>query len=283
MSSLDKARAQMTIIVNKHPIEAFEFPGGECQIRLLFQEISATTHITAHLYHSNDIMRLLLTVDAIRRINPQTNIELNIPYFPYARQDRVCNPGEALSVAVMAKLINDLNCQKVIVTDPHSDVTPALLNNVSIISMAEIIVASEMKIFIQEKNLTLISPDAGAEKKVRIVSQLLAKNAIQTNVISASKSRDTLTGHITATHIHDDVVGKNIIILDDICDGGRTFIELARVLKENGANQIFLYVTHGIFSHGLDILKQHFEHVFCYHTLLAEQKIDTTFLTVLKY
>jgi ribose-phosphate pyrophosphokinase len=74
----------------------------------------------------------------------------------------------------------------------------------------------------------------------------------------------------------------NLIILDDICDGGQTFVELAKHLKAQGAKAIYLYITHGIFSKGLSVLKQHFEHVYCYHTMLKAAEIDRDFLTILE-
>lgn len=271
----------MTTRVNGKDITAFVFSGGECQVKIPPASISATTQIVANLYNANDIMCLLLTVDAIRRIDGKTSIELHIPYFPYARQDRVCDEGEALSVKVMADLINSLNCQKVTIVDPHSDVTPALLKNVFVISMADIIVKSSLPELIEEKQLILLSPDAGAEKKVRTVAKALTTIGVATDIICASKARDTKTGAITATHIHGDVRGKNILMLDDICDGGRTFIELAKTLKTANAGDIYLYTTHGIYSQGLEPIKPYFKHLYCFHTMLEKQAIDTSFLTLL--
>lgn len=271
----------MSIYVNNNKVETFIFSGGECQVKIPYFDALATTNIIAHLYSSDDIMCLLLAVDAVRRVNPQAILELTIPYFPYARQDRVCNEGEALSVRVMANLINSLNCEKVTVVDPHSDVTPALLNRVVTVSMADIITKSEIVDLIKDKGLNLLSPDAGAEKKVRNVANALSTLGITTEVLSATKSRDTKTGNITATQIHGDVHGKSFIILDDICDGGRTFIELAKVLKNQDAADIYLYTTHGIFSQGLEVLVPHFKHVYCQHTMLAQNKINRSFLIIL--
>jgi len=80
-----------------------------------------------------------------------------------------------------------------------------------------------------------------------------------------------------STRFNGNAKGKNLVIVDDICDGGRTFIELARVLKEKGANKVALYVTHGIFSQGLDVLKEHIDHVYCVHAFNAER---SDFLTI---
>lgn len=271
----------MTILVNNHAVERFNFSGGECHVKLASFDIGDKTEILANLNSSDEIMSLLLTVDAIRRINSKTAINLSIPYFPYARQDRVCNEGEALSVAVMANLINSLHCETVTIHDPHSDVTPALLNNCKILSLADIIAKSSLLNVIYEKSLSLLSPDAGAEKKVRAVAKKISLPNKSLDVLCASKTRDTRTGDITSTEIHGDVMGKNIIILDDICDGGRTFIELSKVLKSMNSGDIYLYVTHGIFSKGLGVLEDNFEHIYCYHTLLQPNQINSSFLTIL--
>ena len=93
--------------------------------------------------------------------------------------------------------------------------------------------------------------DAGAEKRVWNI----AKEINAHDVILASKIRNVETGKIIHTSINGDVKGKTCIIIDDIIDGGATFIYLAQLLKKNGANKVYLIVSHGIFSKGLDVLK----------------------------
>ncbi len=264
----------MPIFVNNKMLDVFQFSGGECHVKINVGDISDKTNITAHLNSSDDIMRLLLTVDAVRRVNPQSAIHLTIPYFPYARQDRVCNEGESLSVKVMADIINNLHCAEVTIYDPHSDVTPALLSNCRIVSQADI-VASNLGKVIKDKKLALVSPDAGAEKKTRMAAKLTS-----TEVFCSSKTRDTKTGNITATKVHGDVRGRDLLIIDDICDGGRTFLELAKALKDGGAGDVYLYVTHGIFSQGTSELARHFKHIYCYHTMLPENAVDSSVLTI---
>ncbi|MCX7124496.1 MAG: ribose-phosphate diphosphokinase [Gammaproteobacteria bacterium] len=271
----------MTITVNQKIIHSFNFPGGECHVQISSIEITEQTDILTYINNANDIMTLLLTVDAIRRINRKTDIYLTIPYFPYSRQDRVCNPGEALSVKVMADIINSLNCTLITIYDPHSDVTPALINNCKIITLAEIVSKSFLADEICNKNMTLVSPDAGSEKKIQVVAKKISESGKTVNVLYASKIRDTLTGKIISTEVRDELHGKDFIILDDICDGGGTFIELSKALKNLGAENIYLYVTHGIFSKGLDVLRENFKHIYCCHTFLKAEQIDRQFLTVI--
>lgn len=265
----------MTIKVNKQAIRSFNFSGGECHVSVAGIEIGPVTEIEAYLYNADDIMRLIMTVDAVRQVNPETTIDLVIPYFPYARQDRVCNSGEAFSAAVMADLINSLNCRAVAVFDPHSEVVVKRLNNCCVVSQAEL-VQGAVEDFIRKENLTLVSPDKGASKKTDAVGKALGG----VHVIHCAKIRNPQTGEITHSEVHGDVAGKNLILLDDICDGGRTFTELGKLLKQKGAGKLYLYVTHGIFSHGLDILKENFTHIFCVHTFLRAEQIDMNFLTV---
>jgi len=272
----------MTIFINNKALETLTFSGGESHVRITPADISDKTTIMALLHNAKDIMNLLLAVDAIRRINSHTQIDLTIPYFPYGRQDRVCNPGEALSIKVMAELVNSLNCHSVTIYDPHSDVTPALINHCKVISLGDIVANSQLATVIHERKLTLLSPDAGAEKKLHAAAKKLLKAECRVEVVCASKTRDISTGEITASNIHGATEGKDFIILDDICDGGRTFIELAKILKENKSGDVYLYVTHGIFSNGLGLLQEYFKHVYCYHTLLNEDQIDHSFLTILQ-
>ena len=88
-------------------------------------------------------------------------------------------------------------------------------------------------------------------------------------VTFCEKERDVSTGWITGFKLESPeiVVGKDILITDDICDGGMTFLKCAEALKEAGANSVSLYVTHGIFSKGLDIFKGLVDNIYCEQTV----------------
>lgn len=234
----------------------FTFSGGEEHVRFNAANFSGSKKIEIfeRLTNSSNVVRLMIAVDALKRLtNENTPIELVIPYFPYARQDRVCVEGEALGAAVMATFINNLNFSKVTIWDAHSDVSPALINKVVNIEQISLLARCEaLSQRLLQGELTLISPDAGASKKTIKISEKF--NGVP-EVIQAQKVRNLKTGEIIKTDIIGDVKGKCVLIVDDICDGGRTFIELAKVLKNNGAVEVSLFITHGIFSKGLDIFE----------------------------
>jgi len=235
--------------------QSFVFSGGEPHIKINpnFDRSQAIT-ITQRLNSFNDLGLLCLAVDALQRMDAQLDT-LIIPYFPAARQDRVMVTGEPLSVKVYAEIINAFNFKKVIVFDAHSEVTPAVVNNCEVIPN---------HIFIQKvvqeigKDVLLISPDGGALKKIYKVSEFLGG----VEVVECSKSRDVKTGRLTGFKVYaDDLNGKDCLIVDDICDGGGTFIGLAQELKNKNAAKLYLAVSHGIFSKGFDDLEC-FERIF---------------------
>ncbi|TMO46226.1 ribose-phosphate diphosphokinase [Pseudoalteromonas ruthenica] len=241
----------------------FSFSGGEEHIRFSPASLLHTVKIEIfeRLNDSSKVIRLMMAVDALRRITAEsTTIELVIPYFPYARQDRVCVEGEALGAAVMANIINSLNFSKVTIWDSHSDVSPALIHRVTNIEQVALLGrCEELNKRLSVGELTLISPDAGASKKTLKISEKF--NGVP-EVIQAHKVRDLKTGDIIKTEVLGDVKGKNVLIADDICDGGRTFIELAKVIKNEGALEVSLFITHGIFSKGLDVFEGLIDHIY---------------------
>lgn len=214
----------------------FQFGSGENHLQLLSPS-SNRVEIMFRYSGDQSMMQLLLMTDALRR-QGANEIDLFIPYFPGARQDRVCNLGEPLSAKVYADLINQQHYRQVTVFDPHSDVVVALLNKVRVIKNHQFIkdVVAELG-----SDLILISPDAGSNKKIfELASQLGGFE-----VVRADKLRDVRNGAIIGTEVFcEDLSGKTALIVDDICAGGRTFIELAKKLKAKNCKKIVLAVSH---------------------------------------
>lgn len=254
------------------PVNMFQFSGGETQVQLetrnylkmccMHKNPVTNFSITAHI-RNGDIMPLALIVDALRRIGCGP-IDLHLPYLPYARQDRVMNRGESLALKVFCDFINNLGFQSVTVDDCHSDVGVALLNNVVHRKQHTILMEEVFDEYSCQNGNDIdavVAPDAGAMKKTAEFVKVL-NGYRPTEMIRADKVRDVTTGEITGTEVYGDVEGKTLLIVDDICDGGRTFIELAKVLRAKGAKKIVLMVTHGIFSKGKDVLLEHIDEVY---------------------
>lgn len=236
--------------------KSFLFAGGEPHIKITdgFNTAEPVT-ITQRINSFNDLGLICITVDALKRMGVK-EINLFIPYFPAARQDRVMVPGEPLSVKVYADIINAMALASVTVFDPHSEVTPALLNNCVTVSNHQFIQEVIAKIGTEVK---LISPDGGALKKIYKVSEFLGG----AEVVECSKSRDVKTGKLSGFKVYsDDLAGADCLIVDDICDGGGTFIGLAEALKAKNAGKLYLAISHGIFSKGFDELGKYFEQIF---------------------
>lgn len=255
------------VFINKQKVdyEQFTFNGGEESVKLSLQcHEKGDAVIKAILKSSTDVMRLLLITDALRQWSSGIKIDLWMPYIPYARQDRVCDRGEALSMKVFANLINSQNYHEVWTLDAHSDVAVALINNIRHSTMIEWLMfegdedtiqyKDELLEKIRTRKVTIVSPDAGALKKCFKISQYLGG---ELDLISADKIRDPKTGQIVRTEVNCPVnlKGRDMLIPDDICDGGRTFIELAKVLKARNAGKIYLAITHGIFSNGFEVFE----------------------------
>ena len=241
---------------NTIQFESFTFSGGEPHIKILsdlnaIEEVTVTTRIQSF----NDFGLLLIAIDALRRMSIKT-IHLFLPYMPAARQDRVMITGESLSVKVYADLINGLNLDSVTIFDPHSEVAPALLNNCKVISNHKFI---EKVIADINSDVILISPDGGALKKIYKVSEFLGGLP----VIECSKKRNVKNGQLEGFKVYeDDLKGKDCLIVDDICDGGGTFIGLAEELKKKNAGNLYLAVSHGIFNKGVEVLNQYFTKIY---------------------
>ena len=245
-----------------------KFPDGQQTIDLINwysinDEGDNAIQISTRLNSFQDLEILICAVQAIRNVTPR-KIELYVPYFLGSRSDRkFVNGGVNYLKQVICPIINSLNFSKVSVLDPHSDVLEACLNNYEktnnhfLVALALNSICADMS-----GSVCLVSPDAGAYKKVFDV----AKEFNIEKIITATKVRDLKTGQILHTEVptpdmHNDI---KYVIVDDICDGGRTFTEIAKAIKASRPTaKIYLIVTHGIFSGGFYELDELFEGVFC--------------------
>jgi len=263
-------------------IHQFKFPGGEVGINLNapVDKLETDVYLTLRASCSDNIMCAFMATEALRRTYPNARIHLNMAYIPYARQDRVCNEGEALSIKVMANLINSQDYASVHVVDPHSHVATALINNVVVKDQIDVF----GKIKTDWHNWIIVAPDMGAIKKV----EAFANHLGAAGVLAFNKTRDLKTGAIQNLQCMGNInlCGK-YLVLDDILDGGATFISLAKYIRHgsvfSGAftGSLELAVTHGIFSKGVDCITNVYDKVYttdshggCYSSLIGIDKIQ---------
>lgn len=261
-------------------VRTMTFPGGEVGVNIntgsltWMDGVRSNVHkidLVAKIQNSDQLMAMFLATDAIRQVYPEARIDLNIPYFPYARQDRVCNAGEALSVKVIATLINAQNYGSVTVVDPHSPVLVAALDRCYVVDQ----ITAFRNIKQDWSEWTIIAPDAGAAKKTEEFAKAVGAKA----VVYFQKHRELSTGRITGMSPLGDVEAEGkYLVLDDICDGGRTFVELVKCISY--VEHLELAVTHGIFSKGVEVLTDVFDHVYTTDSL---PQTTSAKLTVLKY
>lgn len=263
----------MTISMKNPYIEinTFNFSAGEVHIQLeqLPKQQPKQLYLRAEIFSSDDLIALLLTHNALlNHYKKSLNLHLEIPYFPYARQDRICASGQSFSLEVMAKLINDLSPKSLTVWDAHSPVTQTLTQAINI-SQPDIIGQSiPLLHYLQQENAVLVCPDKGAQDKCLVVKDRFSIKSM----IKAKKTRDPTTGIITDTQLMcGDLSGKTAIIIDDICDGGRTFIEIAKRLQQKQVERVILYVSHGIFSKGVDVFNGLIDEIFTTNSLPQAQ------------
>jgi ribose-phosphate pyrophosphokinase len=245
-----------------------QFPDGQQSLDLTptpaLEYQNDPIRIITRLNSFKDIEIIICAVNSIRNFNSTREITLYTPYFLGARSDRQFQKGGVNYLKqVICPIINSLNFKVVTILDPHSDVLEACLNNFRKINNFPLI-DDALSYLIgegEEDQIVLVSPDAGAYKKVFDV----AKEFNIEKIITATKVRDLKTGQIIRTEVPtlDQHNNLKYVIVDDICDGGRTFVELAKAIKSSRPTaEIYLVVTHGIFSAGFGELGEYFDGIY---------------------
>lgn len=226
------------IRVNNKELDIKYFPDGT----KLIKHMTDTEKVKITWLYDDDeeCMRIYFFTKHLRAHGVKT-IELFMPYIPNARMDRVKNPDEVFTLKYFAEFINGLGFDSVEVLDPHSNVSAALIDNISIIEPTDIVLKL-LETVNADGNTILFFPDEGAMKRY---SHIASDSEVP--YVFGMKKRDWHTGEILGLDVlgeTDVVSGKNILIVDDICSRGGTFLHSAKALKAMGATDIDLYVSH---------------------------------------
>ncbi len=223
------------IKLNDKPINMNHFPDGT----LLIKELAPETEpiVITWLFENNEEMVALYFLTKHLQAKGFMNIELQMPYIPNARQDRVKAPEDVFTLKYFAEMINSLNFAKVTVLDPHSYVSEALINRIHIQTPKKYV--EKVLKEIGTGNVMLFFPDEGAMKRYSTMFEL--------PYAFGMKKRDWTTGQIQGLDVAGQtefIKGSTVLIVDDICSKGGTFYYSAKALKELGAEKVYLYISH---------------------------------------
>lgn len=219
------------ITIDNVVIEQNHFPDGTLLTKLPYNDNDC---INIKWNYENDAE--LFTLICVRRHYSTHKTILVLPYIPHARMDRVKTAHDVFTLKYFCEVINSLNFEAVLVLDPHSNVSLALLDNVILIPVDRY-VGEALHYF--DGNVAFFFPDEGAMKRY-------ADTWANIPFAFGMKKRDWATGKILGLDIlqSENIVGKDVLIIDDICSRGGTFYHSAKALLEAGAASVSLYVTH---------------------------------------
>lgn len=233
------------ILLNGTPLNVTIFPDKTSQIWKLSEFILKETnfaHVVWNFENEGEFMQLAQLKQLLDRY--EISVVLTISYLPYGRQDKEVTNTTTFALRTFARLINTLHFQEIIIMDPHSETAIQLINN----SRATYPLESLFAAMDATDTDLFCYPDKGAVRKYTRVYEYPS--------IHGEKVRDQLTGNILSYELIGNPEGRNVLIVDDICDGGMTFKLLAKDLLAAGAKEVNLFVTHGIFSKGIETLKE---------------------------
>lgn len=222
------------IYLDGKAVEFGSFPNGETMLKVELER-NRVYSVDFKYEGDADLFRLMLLKKYIDQVG--AHALLRMMYMPYSRMDRTENDS-AFTLKYVTQFINSLNFEDVYVLEPHSDVTMAMLERafpiyVTVEMLDDVL---EMIGFDKDKDY-LFFPDAGAQKRYSKLKGF--KQAV------GFKKRDFQTGKIEGLEIVGDIeTGAKVLILDDLCSRGGTFLHSASKLRDIGAGEVYLFVGH---------------------------------------
>ena len=190
---------------------------------------------------NDNLMELLICIDALKRSSAK-NITAVIPYFGYARQDRKVVPRTAITAKLVSDLITNAGANRILSVDLHAGQIQGFFNIPVDNLFATPIFARHIKKNIKLNNLICVAPDVGGVERTRALSRRL-------NVgLAIIDKRRPSPGKSEVMNIVGNIKNKNCVIIDDIIDSGGTIVNAAASLKNKGAKDVYVYITHAVLS-----------------------------------
>jgi len=252
----------LDLIENKeHIVKSTIFPDGTSQVWKLPEEIINSLNLK--ITWNFEAERELIDLRSLRALTlKNSHVHCHIPYLPYARQDKNVTNNTSFNLDIFAEILNLCQFNLITAVDVHNkEQTYKLIKNFQNIPVTE-----QINKLADEYDVVLF-PDKGATERY---------NAKITNSkqFTCVKERDQTTGQIL-NHKCPELaypMVNSVLIVDDICDGGATFISVAKMLKAQKDFKIGLFVTHGIFSKGKQVLLDAgIQNIYCTNSLLKNE------------
>lgn len=241
----DTSQVQEVIPYNK-----WTFPTGETGVKFPEPIVKGKMYNVYWNYQSDaELIEVLLVCNALQEQG--ANVMLIVPYLPHSRQDRVCHAGEAFALKVLLQTLRTLNVV-VCTYDVHSSAAYSFHHQLYNVPQG----TCQEKL---PKFDFLIAPDKGAADKAKGHKQ--AKEGVP--VVFLSKTR--IDGKVVYEDFTSTELSGKVCVVDDLCDGGATFVALGEMLRRlhPDITELNLSVTHGCFTQGLDKIKKIYDNVYC--------------------
>jgi ribose-phosphate pyrophosphokinase len=236
-------------------IRKLVFPDQQPHVNILNIEEGDEVKVICSITDSVTLFQLLQCADAIDNAFAKKKT-LVIPYLMGARFDRLMQIGDSIDLKVVANLINSMDFEKVYLFDVHSETASMLIHRSVNITNKQLVEQYS------HQDAILICPDAGAAKKNH---HYFEWNSNLQEIVYCNKHRDLSNGKIELHVLEPEKCkGRNCVIIDDICDGGGTFLAIAEQIQPA---HLTLIVTHGIFSKGFEALEKKFNRIIVSNSL----------------
>ena len=190
---------------------------------------------------NDNLMELLLCIDALKRSSAK-NITAVIPYFGYARQDRKVVPRTSISAKLVSNLITKAGADRVVTLDLHAGQIQGFFDIPVDNLFATPIFARHIKKNIKNRDMICVAPDVGGTERARALGKILDVG------LAIVDKRSPAPGKSKVMNVIGNVKNKVCILVDDIIDSGGTIVNAAKELKDRGAKEVYVYITHGVLS-----------------------------------
>lgn len=231
------------ITIDGEVLSVTRFPDNTTQVWKLPEAVLSKMYVRVswHYTEIGEFFELAQLKSLLERYYVRST--LYIDYLPFARQDKYVNNDACFALFPFADALNALKFHRVDILDPHSSIALDVIHNALPIYPTGLVEQAMER----SRSTKIVYPDQGALDKYY---KFYAWPSVR-----AQKVRDPLNGEIISLKLAGSVKHERVMVVDDICDGGATFVRLARELYKSGASEVSLFVTHGIFSKGLHGLR----------------------------